>query len=49
MSRTAVPHRRLRNRLMLAFSAFTLLVAALFALYVVLFVYTVEDLSLIHI
>lgn len=43
MSRTAVPHRRLRNRLMLAFSAFTLLVAALFALYVVLFVYTVED------
>ena len=39
----AVPRRRLRNRLMLAFAGFTLLVAALFALYVLLFVYTVED------
>lgn len=44
MTRTALPpRRRLRNRLMLAFAGFTLLVAVLFALYVVLFVYTVED------
>ncbi|SDR01693.1 Signal transduction histidine kinase [Pseudoxanthomonas sp. CF385] len=43
MSRAVPPRRRLRNRLMLAFAGFTLLVAALFALYVVLFVYTVED------
>jgi signal transduction histidine kinase len=39
----ASPRRHLRNRLMLAFAGFTFLVAALFALYVVLFVYTVED------
>lgn len=38
-----LPRRRLRNRLMLAFAGFTLLVATLFALYVVLFVYSVED------
>lgn len=37
------PRRRLRNRLMLAFAGFTVLVAVLFALYVLLFVYTVED------
>jgi len=44
MTRIAnLPRRRLRNRLMLAFAGFTVLVAALFALYVVLFVYTVED------
>lgn len=44
MTPTAMrPRRRLRNRLMLAFAGFTLLVAALFALHVVLFVYTVED------
>jgi signal transduction histidine kinase len=44
MTPTAMwPRRRLRNRLMLAFAGFTFLVAALFALYVVLFVYTVED------
>lgn len=35
--------RRLRSRLMLAFAGFTLLVAALFGLYAVAFVYTVED------
>lgn len=42
-ARVVLPRRRLRNRLMLAFAGFTLLVAALFALYVVLFVYSVED------
>lgn len=34
---------RLRNRLMLAFSGFALLVAALYGFYVLLFVYLVED------
>lgn len=34
---------RMRNRLMLAFAGFTLLVAAVFALYAVLLVYVVED------
>lgn len=34
---------RLRNRLMLAFAAFTLAVTALFGLYAVVFAYTVED------
>ena len=44
MSRNAhAPRRRLRNRLMLAFATFTVVVAAVFALYVLLFVYTVED------
>lgn len=42
---TAVPRprRRLRHRLMLAFSGFALLVAVLYGFYVVLFVYLVED------
>lgn len=35
--------RRLRNRLMLAFAGFALLVAALYGFYVVLFAYLVED------
>ena len=35
--------RRLRNRLMLAFAAFTLVVTALFGLYAVVFAYSVED------
>ncbi|MEO8010427.1 MAG: HAMP domain-containing sensor histidine kinase [Dokdonella sp.] len=35
--------QRLRNRLMLAFASFALGVAALFALYAAVFVYTVED------
>jgi signal transduction histidine kinase len=39
----APPRRRLRNRLMLAFAGFTLGLAALFGLYTLLFVYTVED------
>ena len=44
MSRSSTtPRRRLRNRLMLAFAGFTVLVAAVFALYLVLFVYAVED------
>ena len=44
MSRSpTTPRRRLRNRLMLAFAGFTVLVAAVFALYLVLFVYAVED------
>lgn len=37
------PRRRLRTRLMLGFSGFALLVAALYGFYVVLFVYLVED------
>ncbi len=37
------PARRLRNRLMLSFAGFTLMVAALFGLYAVAFVYSVED------
>ena len=40
---STTPRRRLRNRLMLAFAGFTVLVAAVFALYLVLFVYAVED------
>ncbi len=40
---TAAPRHRLRNRLMLAFAAFTLAVTALFGLYAVVFAYTVED------
>ncbi|WP_447940589.1 sensor histidine kinase [Pseudoxanthomonas mexicana] len=43
MSASLVPHRRLRNRMMLVFAAFTLVLAALFGLYTLLFVYTVED------
>lgn len=39
----APPRRRLRNRLMLAFAGFALLVAALYGFYVVLFAYLVED------
>ncbi len=39
----ALPRRRLRNRMMLAFAGFTLVIATLFGLYAVLFVYTVED------
>mgnify|MGYP006206802489 CR=1 FL=1 len=39
----ATPRRRLRNRLMLAFAGFTVLVATVFALYLLLFVYAVED------
>lgn len=35
--------RRLRNRLMAAFAGFTLLVAALFGLYTLVFLYSVED------
>ncbi|MDQ3618277.1 MAG: HAMP domain-containing histidine kinase [Pseudomonadota bacterium] len=37
------PRRRLRHRLMLAFAGFTLAVTALFGLYAVAFVYSVED------
>ena len=40
---STTPRRRLRNHLMLAFAGFTVLVAAVFALYLVLFVYAVED------
>ncbi len=40
---THAPRRRLRNRLMLAFGTFTVVVAAVFAVYVLLFVYSVED------
>jgi len=40
---TAMPRRRLRNRMMLVFAGFTLAMAALFGLYALLFVYTVED------
>jgi signal transduction histidine kinase len=43
MMPSSPPRRRLRNRLMLAFAGFTVLVAAVFALYVALFVYAVED------
>ena len=43
MNATARPRRRLRHRLMLAFGGFALFVAALYAFYVVLFVYLVED------
>lgn len=44
MSHTSTPPRRhLRNRLMLAFAGFTLVVAALFGLYVAVFAYAVED------
>lgn len=39
----ASPRGRLRNRLMLAFAGFSLLVAALYGFYVVLFAYLVED------
>lgn len=37
------PRKRLRNRLMLAFAGFTLVVATLFGLYVAVFAYAVED------
>ncbi len=37
------PRRRLRNRLMLAFAGFAILVAAVFGLYVAVFSYAVED------
>lgn len=44
MSRNAhAPRRRLRNHLMLVFATFTVVVSALFTLYLLLFVYTVED------
>lgn len=43
MSAAPRPRRRLRHRLMLAFSGFALLVAVLYGFYVVLFVYLVED------
>lgn len=43
MSAHPRPRRKLRHRLMLAFSAFALLVAVLYGFYVVLFVYLVED------
>ncbi|WP_448142820.1 sensor histidine kinase [Stenotrophomonas bentonitica] len=43
MSAAHRPRRRLRHRLMLAFSGFALLVAVLYGFYVVLFVYLVED------
>lgn len=39
----APPRGRLRNRLMLAFAGFALLVAALYGAYVLLFAYLVED------
>ena len=42
MSASSRRHR-LRDRLMLAFSGFALLVALLYGFYVVLFVYLVED------
>lgn len=37
------PRKRLRNRLMLVFAGFTLVVATLFGLYVAVFAYAVED------
>ncbi len=37
------PRRRLRNRLMLAFAGFAIVVASVFGLYVVVFSYAVED------
>ena len=43
MSAAHRPRRRLRRRLMLAFSGFALLVAVLYGFYVALFVYLVED------
>ena len=43
MTTSRLPRRRLRNRLMLAFAGFTVLVATVFALYLLLFVYAVED------
>jgi hypothetical protein len=43
MSPASPPRKRLRNRLMLAFAGFTLVVAALFGLYVAVFAYAVED------
>ena len=43
MTPSRLPRRRLRNRLMLAFAGFTVLVATVFALYLLLFVYAVED------
>ena len=43
MRASPLPRRRLRNRLMLVFAGFTLLLAMLFGLYALLFVYTVED------
>ncbi|WP_315386085.1 HAMP domain-containing sensor histidine kinase [uncultured Stenotrophomonas sp.] len=43
MSEPSRPRRRLRHRLMLAFSGFALLVAVIYGFYVVLFVYLVED------
>lgn len=39
----ATPRKRLRNRLMLGFAGFTLVVATLFGLYVAVFAYAVED------
>lgn len=43
MSAPVRPRRRLHNRLMLAFAVFTLLVAGLFGLYAMVFMYSVED------
>lgn len=43
MTTATRPRRRLRHRLMLAFSGFALLVAALYGFYAVVFVYLVED------
>ena len=43
MTTSRLPRRRLRDRLMLAFAGFTVLVATVFALYLLLFVYAVED------
>ena len=43
MNPSSTPRKRLRNRLMLAFAGFTLVVATLFGLYVAVFAYAVED------
>ena len=43
MSASIPPRQRLRDRMMVVFAAFTLVLAALFGLYTLLFVYTVED------
>ncbi|MEG1681537.1 MAG: histidine kinase dimerization/phospho-acceptor domain-containing protein, partial [Stenotrophomonas sp.] len=43
MKPSSTPRKRLRNRLMLAFAGFTLVVATLFGLYVAVFAYAVED------
>ena len=43
MSLPTPPRRRLQTRLMASFAAFTLAVSALFALFAMAFVYTVED------